>query len=238
MKQNNDPMGAAIADYWKNGKITKTLELLSPDFDDDEFPVETLFRELDDMPEIEQTALKLAKGKILDVGAGAGCHSLALQEMGLSSKAIDISELSVTTMKNRGVKDAEVQDFWKVSEKYDTVLMLMNGIGIIGSVRDLPRFFNHINNILEPDGQLLVDSCDICYLFETEDGALEIPVSDRYYGELDYQMRYGNISGPQFSWLYLDFETMAEAADNHGFNCELLASADDNSFLARITRKK
>jgi len=234
---NTDPMGQAIADYWtSNGKNVKTLELLSPDFDDDEFPVEELFRAKAQMPMIEQKALDITKGRTLDVGAGAGCHSLALQEMGLSPTAIDISQLSVDTMTKRGVRDARVQDFWTVSTKYDTILMLMNGTGIIGSVDRLGDFFRHLDNILAKDGQLLIDSSDLCYLFENEDGSMDIPIGGKYYGELEYTMRYGNILGKPFPWLYLDFDNLAAAAEEYGFRAEIVAEGEHYDYLARIVR--
>ena len=97
MKQEQDPMGLAIADYHKSGKAAR-LRVFSPMLEDDEIPVATLFRSQEEMPSIEQAALKACHGATLDVGAGAGCHSLALQQMGLQVTAIDISPLAVTTM--------------------------------------------------------------------------------------------------------------------------------------------
>ena len=98
MKKEKDPMGMAIADYYKNG-VAGRLRVFSPNFDEDEIPVDTLYREYEEMPKLEQTALTMAKGNILDIGAGAGCHSLALQDMGKKVVAIDISPLAVETMK-------------------------------------------------------------------------------------------------------------------------------------------
>lgn len=236
MKKEKDPMGMAIADYYKNG-VAGRLRVFSPNFDEDEIPVNTLYREYEEMPKLEQTALTMAKGNILDVGAGAGCHSLALQDMGKKVVAIDISPLAVETMKLRGVEDAREQDFWLINEKFDTILMLMNGIGIVGTISQLPKFFDHIAEIMEPNGQLLVDSTDICYIFETEDGIIELPEGDGYYGELKYQMQYKRTKGEEFPWLYIDFETLAAKAAECGFYAELVEQTDDYNFLARITKK-
>lgn len=181
MNRKNDPMGAAIAEYHKTGKAKK-LRVFSPDFDEDEIPVDLLFRSYDDMPELEQQALSMAEGKILDVGAGAGCHSLALLQMQKDVTAIDISPLSVETMLARGVNTALEQDFFTITEKYDTILMLMNGIGIVGTVANLPSLFTHINDILSDNGQLILDSSDISYVFEEEDGIIYLPEGDGYYG--------------------------------------------------------
>ena len=235
MNREKDAMGAASADYHKHGKAGR-LRVFSPDFDEDEIPAETLFRTYAEMPPIEQRALQLAKGKILDVGAGAGCHSLALQEMDKDVEAIDISPLSVATMLERGVRQVQEQDFWNVSARYDTILMLMNGIGIVGTLPALPRFFSHIRNILNEGGQLLLDSSDISYVFEDEDGFQELP-EGHYYGELTYQMQYKRTKGDSFAWLYIDFPTLAHIADENGFTCTLEAEGDHYDYLARLTPK-
>lgn len=234
-KEYKDPMGTAIADYLSNGKAD-TLRVFAKDFDEDEMPIETLFRRYEEMPELEQKALQMSKGKILDVGAGAGCHSLALQDMGKDVTAIDISPLSIVAMKNRGVKNAVEQDFFTVAEKYDTILMLMNGIGIVGTVNALPRFLQHIDNIMAPEGQLLVDSSDICYIFEEEDGIIYLPEGEKYYGEMEYQMQYKDIKGAPFPWLYIDFESLANIASEYGFKAEVIAEGEHYDYLARITR--
>ena len=157
-------MGRAIADYYKTQKANK-LRVFSPMFEEDEIPLSTLFRKYKEMPEIERKALDMANGKTLDVGAGSGCHSLVLQEKGIDVTAIDISPLSVETMKDRGVKKVIEQDFFTLKGQYDTILMLMNGIGIVGTLERLPRFFRQLDKILAPGGQLLCDSSDISYVF-------------------------------------------------------------------------
>lgn len=227
-------MGAAIADYHRTGQAGR-LRVFSPDFDEDEIPVPTLFRELTEMPELEQSALQMSSGRILDVGAGAGCHSLALQEMGQDVTAIDISPLSVETMLARGVNRALLQDFWDVTDCYDTILMLMNGIGIIGQLDSLPRFFSHIDRILAAEGQVLLDSSDIRYIFTDDEGREELP-TDHYYGELTYAMQYKRIKGAPFPWIYLDFSTLRTSAAEHGFHAELITEGEHYDYLARLIR--
>ena len=229
-----DPMGAAIRDYHINGKAD-TLVVRSSMFDDDEIPVAELFRSYDDMPELERYALNLAEGRILDVGAGSGCHSLALEAMGKECVAIDISPLSVEVMLDRGV-DARLKDFYdeSFSERFDTVLMLMNGTGIIGNLDNMERFFGRLKNLLAPGGSVLVDSSDLRYLYEEEDGSLMIDLADDYYGQLDYQMQYKDVVGEQFDWLYIDFDTLASYAEQNGFTAELVYEGDHYDYLARL----
>ncbi|MBO4803059.1 MAG: methyltransferase domain-containing protein [Muribaculaceae bacterium] len=236
MKNDHYPMGQAIADYHREGRAAR-LRVFSPMFDEDEIPVATLFRRLEEMPVVEREALQVATGAILDVGAGAGCHALALQAMEKRVTAIDISPLAVATMRERGVKDVREQDFFTLDGQYDTILMLMNGIGIVGTLSRLPAFFMQVDHLLAPGGQLLCDSSDICYVFEDEDGFIDLTGIDGYYGELTYQMQYRDIKGEPFPWLFIDPETLREQAAAHGFHSDILVRGPHYDYLARLTRK-
>lgn len=228
-------MGAAIYDFHKTGKASRLI-VHSSMFDDDEIPVETLFREFKDMPALEQKALECASGFILDVGAGSGCHCVALQEMGKKCMAIDISELSVEVMKDRGI-DARLINLFdeNLVGQFDTILMLMNGTGIIGRLENMPRFFNRVKHLLAPGGRVILDSSDLRYLYEEEDGSLMIDLADEYYGLLDYQMEYKGILGEPFDWLYVDFNTLAYYAEQNGFKAELLSEGEHYDYLASLT---
>ena len=230
-----DPMGAAIYDFHRNGSAD-VLKVYSSDFDDDEIPVSDLFREYEDMPYIERVALDQTAGRVLDVGAGSGCHSLALAKAGKESVAIDISPLSVEVMRERGV-DARLVNLYDESfaEKFDTVLMLMNGTGIIGTLENMDTFFTRIRQLLNPDGCVLIDSSDLRYLFEEEDGSLMIDLADDYYGLVDYQMQYKEVLGEPFDWLYVDFDTLAYYAEENGFKAEMVANGEHYDYLARLT---
>ena len=230
-----DPMGRAIYEYHKFGKAEDVV-VHSSMFDDDVIPIETLFRSLVEMPAIEMVALEAAYGDILDVGAGSGCHSLALKGLGKKSVAVDISPLSVQVMKERGV-DARLVNFYDQSfdETFDTVLMLMNGTGIIGNLENIGNFFARLKQILKPGGCLLIDSSDLRYLFEEEDGSLMIDLADDYYGQVDFQMQYKDDIGEPFDWLYLDFNTLAYYAEENGFKAEVIAEGEYYDYLAKLT---
>ena len=207
-------------------------------FDEDEIPVKQLFRNFTEMPALEQEALRMSEGRILDVGAGSGCHSLALQEMGKTVKAIDISPLSVEVMLKRGVKDACLENFFneQFSGSFDTILMLMNGSGIVEKIANLPIFFHTLKRLLAPGGCVWMDSSDLRYLFEDEDGNLDIDIDDDYYGEVDFRMQYKNIRGDRFDWLYLDFQTLSLHAANNGFKAEKIREGEHFDYLAKISR--
>ena len=235
---DKDPMGTAIADYFKRHKADR-LRVFSSQFDEDEIPVEELFRTEKQMPLLERTALQMATGRILDVGAGSGCHSLALQEAGKEVHAIDISPLSVEVMKQRGVCSVSQTNLFneQFADEYDTILMLMNGSGIIGKLENLPDFFRKMKLLLRPGGCVLMDSSNLSYLFDEEDGSIVIDLAGDYYGEVDFQMQYKNVKGDSFDWLYIDFQTLSLYAAENGFTAELVKEGTHYDYLAKLSRQ-
>ena len=272
LSANKDPMGAAILDFQKQGKAAR-LRVLSSMFEEDEMPVTHLFRSIPEMPVLEQKALQLAKGRVLDIGAGSGCHTLALQEKGFTVKAIDISPLSCEAMKLRGVKDAECINLFdphlssgnhsgenqenhsgenqenhsgenqenhsrenqeQFEGGFDTILLLMNGTGIAGKIEHLPALFQRLKALLNPGGQILIDSSDLKYIYENEDGSFDINLNGAYYGEVDYQMIYKDVKGDRFDWLYVDFPLLKSIAETCGLHGELVAEGEHYDYLARI----
>lgn len=236
LSPNNDPMGTAIRDYNQQGKAAR-LRVLSSMFEEDEMPVAHLFRTLDKMPPLEQRALGMAQGRVLDVGAGAGCHALALQEQGMEVKAIDISPLSCEVMKKCGIKDVECVNLFdqQLQGKYDTLLLLMNGTGIAGKLSGLPKLLNRLKELLEEGGQILIDSSDLKYIYENEDGSMDIDLNAPYYGEVDYQMVYKNIKGKPFDWLYTGPMLLASVGKQCGLKCQIIEQGEHYDYLAKLT---
>ena len=230
---NKDPMGYAIADYFSKGKAGR-LRVFSSQFEEDEIPVDQLFRTFDEMPVLEQKALELAQGKILDCGAGSGCHALALQDMGKDVEAIDISPRSVEVMQKRGIQHAYCVNLFDENflHRYDTILMLMNGSGIIGKLENMGAFFSKMKQLLNPGGCIYMDSSDLRYLFEDEDGSFLVDLAGGYYGEIDFQMQYKQVKGEPFDWLYVDFQTLSYYANENGFKAELVKEGEHYDYLA------
>ena len=239
LDKSHDPMGAAISDFQHLGKAAR-LRVLSSMFEEDEMPVAHLFRSFGQMPRLEQKALEMAHGRVLDIGAGAGCHALALQERDIEVKAIDISPLSCEVMSERGIKDVECVNLFdpQLQGKYDTLLLLMNGTGIAGKLERLPSLLNRLKELLADGGQILVDSSDLRYIYENEDGSMDINLNAPYYGEVDYQMLYKNVKGEPFDWLYIDADTLTEIADQNGYDVEVIADGENYDYLARISKRE
>ncbi|WP_073343351.1 class I SAM-dependent methyltransferase [Bacteroides congonensis] len=236
LSAERDPMGTAISDYFNHRRADR-LRVFSSQFEEDVIPVKELFRNIQSMPVLERTALQMATGRILDVGAGSGCHALALQEMGKEVCAIDISPLSVEVMKQRGVNDVRLTNLFDgtFTETFDSVLMLMNGSGIIGKLSNMPDFFRRMKCILRPGGCIWMDSSDLRYLFEEEDGSIVIDLAGDYYGEIDFQMQYKDVKGEPFDWLYVDFQTLSLYASEYGFKAELVKEGKHYDYLAKLS---
>ena len=235
LSKDKDPMGAAILDYQTTRK-SDTLRILSSMFEEDEMPVSHLFRSLRDMPLLERKALELSKGKILDVGAGAGCHALALQKQNKDVTAIDISPLSCEAMLKRSISNVQCVNLFDNDFKgsFNTILLLMNGTGIAGKICNLPKLFKRLKELLTPDGQILIDSSDLKYIYENEDGSFDIDLNGNYYGEVDYQMIYKDIVGEPFDWLYVDFPLLSTIAEANGLHAELIVEGEHYDYLAKL----
>ena len=232
-----DLMGRAIWDYFHN-ENPEDLQTETSISELDELPVKYLFRDFEEMNKIEKKALKLSRGKVLDIGAGAGSHSLYLQnERNLDITALDISPKAIQVCQLRGIQKAVAQNMLEFSgETYDTILLLMNGTGIFQSLKVIDVYLKKLHSLLNKNGQILIDSTDILYMFDQdEDGGVLIPANG-YYGELDYIVHYKGESEDPIKWLYLDFNTLKNAAENNGFTIEKVLQ-DEDCYLAKLTKK-
>ena len=235
-----DLFGKAILDFQTNN-APEDLTTETTISDEDEMSVAYLFRSYKEMPVLEQKALQLAKGKVLDVGCGAGAHSLYLQnEKKLDIYSIDISKNAVAACKLRGLKNVQVQNILEIDSnssvnKFDTILLLMNGTGIFGTLKNTSQYLQKLKNLLNPGGQILIDSSDIIYMFDAdEDGAYQIPANG-YYGELQFTVSYKGEKEDSFPWLYLDYNTLQNAAFANELQCELIIEGEHYDYLARLT---
>lgn len=230
-----DPFGVAMWAYMK-GNHQAVVKVYSDIAVDDEIPVRYLFRTRSQMPTWEQLALDECRGKVLDIGAGAGSHALALQHAGLEVHAMDVSPGAVEMMKTRGVDHPLHQDIWALeTSEYDTLLMMMNGIGLVGDLKGLNRFLETASMWMAPGAQILMDSSDIAYLFENDPEKL-LQKNQPYYGIIHYQMSFGNATGEPFDWLYIDFPRLQKHARVFGFTAEKLAEGPHHEYLAKLTK--
>jgi len=232
----DDPMGRAVYDFHIN-KVNQPIIVHSDDFDDDTIDTSYLFRTYKDMPALEKKAMSLCRGKILDVGACAGTHAVYLQEKGFDVTALETSTLCCTVLKDRNVKNVVQADIFTYNDlTFDTILVLMNGTGIAGSLAGLDILLHHLKTLLNPGGQILIDSSDLIYLFEQEDGSALIDISaDKYYGELTFQTEYKNWVGQPFPWLYVDQNNMENSIEKNQLKLTKVYKGPHFDYLAQIT---
>jgi len=225
-----DLWGQALVDYY-HGRREQPLLLNTSFGEPEEVPLDVFFRAPENFEEHELYALDLCQDLVLDIGAGAGCHSLYLQQQGKSVVALEHSPGACEAMRLQGVKSIINQDLYCFEEKgqFGTALLLMNGLGLAGSQENLPEFLNHVMSFLEPGGQLLADSCDVRYLFDGQPSD-----TDKYYGEITYSYEYRGAEDPSFSWLFIDLASLKQTALQLGLNAQLLYLEDDH-YLVRIT---
>jgi SAM-dependent methyltransferase len=231
-----DLFGKAILDFQTNTSPENMITSTSIS-EEDEMEVAYLFRSFAEMPTLEQKALQLTKGRTLEVGCGAGSHGLYLQnERNIDVHSIDISENAIAACTLRGLKNTQVIDILNIeNEKYDTILLLMNGTGIFETLERTSIYLQKLKSLLNPNGQILIDSSDIIYMFdEDEDGGKWIP-SETYYGELTFTLQYKNETEAPFPWLYMDYNTLQNAAIANGLQCQLVLEGDHFDYLAQLT---
>jgi SAM-dependent methyltransferase len=229
-----DLFGKALLDY-QLGNYTEDLITSTNISDEDKLPLPYLFRAYIEMPKLEQKALQLAKGAILDIGCGAGNHALWLQDKGLNVKAIDSSKGAVEVSKKRGVLNVELKPLLEESETFDTILLLMNGTGIFQELSQVSKYLTHLKSLMSPNGQILIDSSDISYMYQDDDGGTWLDLNNHYPGELDYYMSYKGEKEAPMKWLYLDFETLKKACLTVGLTCETVMDGEHFDYLAKLT---
>lgn len=225
------PHGRALQSYW-NGNHDTAISIHMDDGSITRMPIEIYFRKEEELPELERIALQLCKGKILDVGAGAGAHCLILQDKGFDVTGLDISEQGVEVMRENGVTQCICEAFldYTPNHNYDTLLFLMNGIGIAGSLTGLSTYLKKAANLLSPNGQIILDSSDL------RNGEVELDFSQDYFGTFNYQLEFDGQLGATYRWLYVDQEMLISIAKESQLNCEIIYEQEDGSFLARLAK--
>lgn len=230
-----DIYGEALNDYYIHQQEIAPLLLHSSYGDIEEMPVDIFFRDDEEIPELEFIALSLCDGRVLDVGAGAGCHTLYLQDKQFDVEALEISSIACQIMQQRGVQKINHADFYQFEGKqYDTLLFLMNGIGLAGDIEGFKKLLIHAETLLSPQGQLIFDTSNIEYLYEE----YKINRPDHYFGEINYQYQYHGNYGEKFKWLYLDQKMLIKIAHELNWVVQILFEDEHDQYLVRMEKRK
>ncbi len=228
-----DPLGFCIKEYFQTG-VDKPMRSWINEVEEPLLYPSSFFRTEKDMSDVERAAIAYSQGSVLDVGAGAGCHSVLLQASGVSVTALESSLHACEVLKKRGLTEVVNIDIMEFSSrKFDTILLLMNGFGIAGTEKALPGFLSHLKSLLKEGGSILGESTDIFYIHEIEQGAASIDLSKGYYGEVEFKVRFGSLE-TKFPWIYPDEYMLEEAAKSVGLGFEVLTRGDRYNFLCSL----
>lgn len=231
------PCGLALMDYFR-GDYSAKISIHRDDGHTDDMAISTFFREPSNFSRLECTALDLCKGYVLDIGAGAGPDSLALQEKGFSVCAIDISPEACEIMRTRGVEEVYCTDIYDfIGGPFDTILMLCHGLGLLETLSGLDRFLEYTHRLVKASSQIIFDSLDVRHTsnlmhlayHEANRGA------GRYFGELRLQIEYKGRKWPIWKWLHVDPETLTVHAREAGWHCEVIMQEESGDYLGRLT---
>jgi len=229
-----DIIGKALLDY-HHGHYTEDIITETNISEKDILPLPYLFRSYNEMPTIEQRALQMTTGKTLDVGCGSGCHSLYLKKKGINITAIDVSKGAIKVCSLQGISNSKCIDLLNMKGKYDTILLLMNGTGIFQKIELVSIYLAHLKSMLQPNGQILIDSSDLRYMYDSyNDGSILVPM-EHYYGELTFTIHYKKETSKPFYWLYIDKARFSGICNHLNLNFEVIEEGDNFEYLAKIT---
>jgi len=203
--------------------------------DCDAHEIAHFFRAAEQFPLLEQKAIELCRGRVLDVGAGSGCHSLVLQELGIDVCALELAPELCDMMRDRGVRNVSCGDIRVLeAEPFDTVLMMMNGLELAGSLAGLGCLLTKLHSLVVSSGLVLADSTDLRPTHGSEaDPCLR--EDGRYVGELIFQLEYEGRKGTPFQHLYVDPDTLRDHAVGAGWDLTIVCEGDFGHYLAQLT---
>jgi SAM-dependent methyltransferase len=200
----------------------------------EEWPVSLFFRDADEFPPLERQALELCGTSVIDVGAGAGPHTLALLERGHDVLAVESLPEIAVMLRARGLPRVTVCSLDELpAGQADTVLMLMNGLGLAGTLDGLVPLLESARRLLAPGGRIVADSTDPRQWLEPEDTGDELLLQDgRFGGEVQFQLEYEGRRGELFPFLYVDPETLRDRGLRAGLQLEEVRPFADGTYLA------
>jgi SAM-dependent methyltransferase len=232
------PFGRAIADYCRGDKNAVVI-FRRDDGVASELQIGSFFRGSTDIP-LDKIALDNCRGRVLDVGAGVGIHSLYLQNKGFDVCAMDVSLEACEAARRSGVKNvrcASFNDF--TDDPYDTLLLLGRSICMVETLKGLGEFLRNARRLVRRGGQILLNSIDVTKTDDPQNLAYHEAnrKAGRYEGEIKLYLEYKGIKGPINGLLHVDAVTLAGHAEKANWSCEILVQEENGNYLAKLTEK-
>jgi SAM-dependent methyltransferase len=244
-KDNQDAFGRQLYDYYLRNSISHIPGIIEryDGYINSSGSITLYFSGFKDWPLIERKAIRLARGRVLDIGCGAGRHCLYLQEKGLDVTGIDNSPLAIEVCKQRGVKDAillSIGDIHPGLGVFDTVLMFGSNFGLFGSFKGARRTLKKLDRITSKHAKILAMTND---LYRTEDpDHLSYHEYNRNHGrmggQLKLKVRYRKYSTPWFDYLLVSKAEMEDILDGTGWKAARYIDSEDSHYVAVIEKRK
>lgn len=233
-----EPYGLALKDYWEGNKLAKVI-IHRDDGRLDDYIVSQCFRKPEEFSELEKKALKSCFGKVLDIGAGVGPHSLELQKRRLEIYSIDISKEACEIMENRGLKNVFCSDVYSLQEdNFDTILLMGRAIGFVGDLAGMVKFLRHCETILSSNGLILLNSLDVRVTEKPDHLAYQERSKKlgRYFGVVGLQFEYNGQYGQPFKLLHIDPDMLKNITEDLKWKFKILHQEESGDYLARISK--
>jgi SAM-dependent methyltransferase len=240
MKDSQDAYGHAMLDYLETGEGFEIAER------DDGFisisaGPEYYFADFIDWPAHQKRALESVRGRVLDIGCGAGRVSLALQERGLEVTGVDISPLAIEVCKRRGLRDARVIPATRLSAKvgrFDTLVMMGNNFGLLANPRRARWLLKRFYKMTPVDGRILAESNDI---YRTErpvhlDYHNRNRKRGRMAGQIRLRIRYLHYTTPWFDYLMVSPDELRSILNGTGWRVSHIYPSDGSVYIALIEK--
>jgi SAM-dependent methyltransferase len=240
LKKHEDAYGRLIADYLETGEGTEIVER------EDGFIAASggaalYFAPFAKWPKAERTAMRLVRGRVLDVGTGAGRVPLYLQDRGHEVVGIDLSPAAVEVARRRGAKDVRELPVTRVSRKlgrFDTIVMFGNNFGLVGNRRRAPWLLRRFRSITNDGARILAESVDPYKTDKPEHLAFHRRNrrAGRMGGQLRIRVRYGTYATPWFEYLLASPEEMAKLAKGTGWKLAEVIDEGEHVYVGVLER--
>ncbi len=244
MKINRDAYGRQLLEQYNNQTATAEIIERDDDYIDTGSDAGLYFSEYRQWSPLERRAIKRARGKILDIGCGAGRHSLHLQKKGFDVTAIDNSPGAIKVCKLRGLKQAFVRPIADIdkfkSNSFDTILMFGNNFGLFGDAENARLLLEKMNRITAPDAQIIAGTRNP---YQTDNAEhLQYHKLNRRRGRMGGQIRmrvrFGKIVGEWFDYLFVSPEEMEKIIAASDWEIKELIESEQAQYFAIINKKR
>jgi SAM-dependent methyltransferase len=230
------PLAHALRAY-QDGRNDARLVIRTDLGTREEWPVSLFFRTADEFPPLEREALRHCGRRVIEVGAGAGPHALALQREGHEVLAVESLPEIAGLLAERGVEKVTIRPLDDIAARTaDTVLMLMNGLGLAGTLEGLQHMLKSAARLLAPEGRIVADSTDPRHFLEIDEGEPAFGQDGRYGGEVQFQIEFDGAKGAPFPFLYVDAATLANHASKAGLTLSAAYPFESGTYLAILER--